>query len=44
MVNNLFMAMDRSGDRLEEAAKNVNIFGKVLLNEYVAKIEAVTPE
>lgn len=36
--------MDRSADRLEEAAKNVNIFGKVLLNDYVNQIEAVKPD
>jgi len=33
--------MDRSADRLEEAAKNVNTFGKVLLNEYVNAIDSV---
>lgn len=41
LTNSLLTAMDRSADRLEEAAKNVNIFGKVLLNDYVNQIDSV---
>jgi hypothetical protein len=42
LINEVFAAMDRSEDRLEESIKNVNIFGKVRWMEYEGAVLAVT--
>lgn len=39
LCNSLVAHLDRSADRLEEAAKNVNIFNRVVLNDYVNNID-----
>jgi hypothetical protein len=42
--------MDRTADRLEEAAKNVfylfkvNVYGKVMVDDYVNQIDQVTAD
>lgn len=36
------MALERSGDRLEETAKNYRSFGKIITDEYASNIDSVT--
>jgi hypothetical protein len=36
--------MERQTDRLEEATKNLNFFGKVVYNDYCANIDKVTAQ
>ncbi|CAD8077207.1 unnamed protein product [Paramecium sonneborni] len=40
----LFFALERTADRLEEAAKNLKIFKAIKLNEYASYIDAVTSD
>lgn len=44
LKTDVLFALERQGDRLEEAAKNVLTHGKVVLNNYVENIDKVTAE
>jgi len=41
---NILTALERQKDRLEEAAKNVKIFGKVVFQHYAEQIDQVTAD
>lgn len=41
---NILTALERQKDRLEEAVKNVKVFGKVAYDQYASQIDSVTPE
>lgn len=42
--NNISSALERQKDRLEEAAKNVKTYGKVVYEQYANQIDGVTSE
>jgi len=42
--SNVLSALERQKDRLEEAVKNVKIFGKVAYDQYADQIESVTAD
>jgi len=44
LKTDVLFALERQGDRLEESAKNVLTYGKVVLNDYVQNIDKVTAE
>ena len=41
---NVMMALENSGDRLEEIARNFQTFGALNIHEYIDKINAVTSD
>jgi len=41
---NVMMALENSGDRLEEIARNFQTFGNLTFQEYTAKIDSVTSD
>jgi len=41
---NIWTALERQKDRLEEAVKNVKVFGKIVYNQYADQIDSVTSD